>query len=199
LLDKYSGEDLIKNGVGFILNGLALQFNIDTTGENFVETPERVTKAYLEILSGSKNTKEKIDEILKKSFPSEYRGMIIASSIRANSMCPHHLLPVEYKVNFGYIPGERVLGVSKLARLVKLLAKRLILQEDYTKDLADVLEPIHPLGTIVQVSGRHMCMVCRGVEEESSIITSEIRGFFNKQDVRDEFMMLIKNNINNKE
>ena len=191
-----TGKDIIITGIRLVLDGLHKELGMDIDNENFRETPERVARAYLEILSGEKNTQEQIEKILEKSFPSKYKGMVIGSDIKVYSVCPHHLLPVSYVVNVGYIPKEKVIGASKLARLVDILAKRAVLQEDFTKDIADWLEEIEPQGIIVQVKGQHLCMGCRGIKQpQSSIITSEIRGNFEDSDVKNEFALLIKGNI----
>ena len=184
-------------GIKILLNGLQEELGMDIDNENFRETPERVAKAYLEILSGEKDTAKQIEEILKKSFPSQYRGMVIGSNIQVYSMCPHHLLPVSYVVNVGYIPGEKVIGASKLSRLVDVLAKRAVLQEDFTRDIVGWLGAIEPEGAIAQVYGKHLCMGCRGIKQpQSSLITSEIRGAFEKKEAREEFAMLVAENRN---
>lgn len=193
-VEEISGKEYLVEGIKLILEGLNKELGMKIDNENFRETPKRVAKAFLEMLSGEKDTTEQINEILKKSFPSEYKGMIIGSNIKVYSMCPHHLLPVSYTVNVGYIPSNKVIGASKLARLVNILAKRAVLQEDFTKDIADwLMGGINAAGIIVQVYGQHMCMECRGIKQsQSSIVTSEIRGNFEQKEVREEFALLVR-------
>jgi GTP cyclohydrolase I len=162
---------------------------------NFIKTPYRVAKAWLEMCIGLANKNEVVD-ILKTNFPSDYTGMIIIDSIDAFSVCPHHALPVQYKVDFGYIPNEKMLGLSKIPRFIKLLAKQPILQEDFTKQIIDKFnEHVKPQGCIVIVKGVHNCMVCRGVGAiNSSATTSEVSGNFDNLDTRTEFLELVKKN-----
>ena len=172
-----------------IIDGLGL----DVNDPNFVDTPRRIINSYYEIFEGLYNIEE-ISNILGTSFPSTYEGMVVIKDIKCYSMCPHHFLPVEYIVNFGYIPDKDVLGISKLARLVQLLAKKPALQEDFTKEIIEYLvSTLNPKGSIVQVKGRHMCMTMRGVKENSAWThTSNIQGNFNNPEVRNEYLMMVK-------
>lgn len=188
--------ELIRDGVSLILDGIAgIDWPLDP---NFKETPERVTRAYQEILSGVDNTKGQVEKVLEKSFPSRYGNIIWSSGIRTISMCPHHLLPVVYNISIAYIPceGGQVIGASKLARLAKVLSARPVLQEDLTSDIAEALEEkIHPLGTAVVLSGRHQCMQIRGANQsEANFGTSEMLGIFRSQpETRAEFFALLAN------
>jgi GTP cyclohydrolase I len=163
---------------------------------NFQKTPYRIAKSYLELCMGLAQLEE-VKEILSTNFPSDYKGMIIVDSINCYSMCPHHLLPVIYRVDFGYIPNEKMLGLSKIPRFIKLLAKRPILQEDFTKDIVTkFIEYVKPEGVICIVNGVHNCMVCRGVEAiNSSATTSEVYGSFEKIETRSEFLELVKKRV----
>jgi len=191
-LGGFTGIPNVEKGMHYILKGLNQQFGLDLTDENFKDTPKRVARAYYEIFEGINS--EEIENILSTSFPSQYNGMVVIKDIQCFSMCPHHFLPVEYHVNFGYIPGERVLGISKLARLVTLLGKQPMLQEDFTKAIVDILEKyIKPQGSIVQIKGKHMCMVMRGAEQRNAwTLTSAIRGNFTEAPIREEFALMIK-------
>jgi GTP cyclohydrolase I len=183
----------IKKGMSFIFQGLKKEFGLDLDNENFKDTPKRVAKSFYEIFSGI-NCDEEIKEILNTSFPSDYDGMIVANNIHCFSMCPHHFLPVEYIVNLAYIPEERVLGISKLSRIVELLAKQPLLQEDYTKKILSCLEEyINPQGSIVQVKGRHFCMTMRGIKQDNSwTLTSSVQGSFKENpETRKEFFDMI--------
>lgn len=164
---------------------------------NFKETPQRVVRSYKELLSGHIDTEKQISNILSKSFDSKYSGMVVCSNIKTFSMCPHHLLPVSYSVNVGYIPDKKVLGLSKLVRIADILARRLVLQEDYTNDIAEALSKLEPQGIIIQMYGNHTCLQNRGVKQFPAIITTSVlKGLFEELEVRNEFMMLIQNQRN---
>jgi len=189
---RFVGQSDIEQGMVSILIGLRKAFGLDITNENFRLTPKRFARAFYEIFEGINNKKE-LHDIAETSFPSSYNGMIIGKDIRVFSMCPHHFLPVEYIVNVGYIPNKKTIGISKLTRVVELLSKQPELQEMFTVEIANVLmRELKPKGVIVQVKGRHFCMVMRGVKQiDSWTLTSSIKGVFDKQKVREEFMMFI--------
>lgn len=172
-----------------ILEGL----KIDTNDPNFKDTPKRILKSYYEMLGGMDYDNE-IKEILTKTFPTKYKGMVIEGPIKCVSICPHHLLPVKYIAYIGIIYGKGCLGLSKLARVIELIAKAPKLQEDTTKEIINVLNNyLHPKGIIVVLKGSHSCMQERGVkQDECDTITSEFIGCFIKKEPRDEFLSLIK-------
>ena len=192
---KFSGISNIEKGVHFILKGLNDEFGLDLKDENFKDTPKRVARAYYEIFEGVKNTKEQVKEILDSSFPSDLNEMIISKNIHVYSMCPHHLLPVEYNISVGYIPHGKVLGISKLSRLVEVLAKRPVLQETLTHEIVDYLNmSLGVVGAICEVEGVHFCMKMRGIKQQNSkMITSAISGVFKDKNngARAEFLQLI--------
>jgi GTP cyclohydrolase IA len=193
----FLGIDKVKQGFEIIFEGLSDELGLDTEDENFKGTPERIARAYYELFSGLKNTDKQIDSILKTSFPANgQNSLIIMQNIDAWSFCPHHMLTVEYKVNVGYIPDGkrgRVIGASKIPRLVEILAKRPVLQETFTEDIANALEKIKPEATAVHVVGRHMCMSSRGIKMKSNMITSTVRGGFRTNvAARQEFFDLLK-------
>ena len=182
-------DDQILIALNNILDGLG----IDLTDPNYIDTPFRILKSYYEIFEGMYNDDE-INNILSTRFPSDYDGMVVVDNITCFSMCPHHFLPVEYRVDFGYIPKDNVLGISKLARLVKHLAKQPILQEDFTsKIIHHIINSLKPKGAIVYVRGRHMCMSMRGIEQPDAwTLTSKLHGNFYEEDVKSEFLSLLK-------
>ena len=186
----------VKEGVQKILQGLQM-WGLDPQDENFKDTPDRVARAYGEIFGGMWDTDRRVGEILKASFESSCKEMIVAEGVRVYSMCPHHLLPVEYDVAVAYIPDGRVLGISKLARIVEILAKRPVLQETLTEEIADVLFKdgfggMKSLGSAVRVRGVHYCMKMRGARQQNSkVVTSAIRGAFEQPEVRAEFLALV--------
>lgn len=160
--------------------------------EGLKETPKRVAKMYNEIFSGYyKNSAD-----LFKVFESEgYNEMVIVKDIDFFSSCEHHTAPFFGKVHIGYIPNGKVIGLSKLARLVDVYARRLQVQERLTMQIAnDIMKYLEPLGCMVVIEAEHLCMKMRGVESPcSSTITSAVRGvFMDKLEVRSEFLGLIK-------
>ncbi len=177
-------KDLLEQGLG-----------IDLNDENFKETPYRVAKAYKEIFAGLENTDTEIDKILSKAFPSHYTGIVTIRNIRVYSMCPHHFLPVEYNVNVGVIYSNKMLGLSKIPRLVKLLAKKPELQETFTQNIVDILDKkLNVKGAIATVEGVHYCMRMRGIEQTNSdCFTSSVTGIFlTKPEMEEKFLGMVK-------
>ena len=197
-VEQFVGLTQFEEAANLILDGLK-RMGLSLDDANFKDTPKRVARAYYEIFEGVKDKDKKVEEILGTSFPSEgHNDMIIAKNIVAFSMCPHHLLPVEYRVALAYIPDPEgnVLGLSKLCRLVQLLAKQPALQEDFTHEIVECMNRIHPQGVAVMVEGRHMCMRMRGVRSvESAVSTDAVSGCFKQASTRNEFLMLVKNSF----
>lgn len=132
--------------------------------------------------------------MLQKTFPARYSEMVISKHNVAFGCCPHHLLPVIYRISVAYIPRSRVLGISKLSRVVKLLARAPVLQEDLTHDIARLLhDDLDSAGAGVYVEGLHMCMASRGVgSHETRVVTSAVRGaFLDQMATREEFIKLV--------
>lgn len=190
---KFVGEKEIESGMQLMLYGLKKRFGLNLKDLNFTDTPKRVARAYMEIFEGI-NNKEGIKDILSTAFPSTYDGMIIIDNITAFSMCPHHFLPVEYRVSVAYISENKMLGISKLPRLIEMLAKQPILQEDFTEQITvTLMNELKAKGAMVQVYGKHMCMRMRGVKSPESVtITSSVKGIFTKAQVQAEFSALSK-------
>lgn len=187
-----SDTEMIKSGVRLILIGLGLDPDGD---ENFIDTPNRVVKAYGEILQGLENTDDKITEILSKSFPCSYSEIVVAKDVNCFGLCPHHLLPVRYSICVGYLPTERVLGLSKLCRLVKTLAARPVLHEQLMEDITAALMRVQGCkGAACIGTGEHMCMTMRGVNMPNAmVVASSLKGIFlEKATTRAEFMQLFK-------
>ena len=162
----------------------------DPKREGLKDTPRRVAEMYAELTSGYLMNPQ---EVLSREW-NEVSGMVVAKNIDFASLCEHHLLPFFGKVHIGYIPSKAVVGVSKLVRLVDCFSKRLQLQERMTKQIADALnENLHPIGVVVVVQARHLCMQVRGVKSGADILTSEIRGQFEKFETRNEFFNMLRN------
>lgn len=194
---KFVGINKIEKASALMLEGLRDEFGLDISDVNFKDTPKRIARAYAEIFEGI-NCKEELKEILNTSFPTDYEGMVIEGPIECFSMCPHHFLPVLYKVYVGYIPKKGGLGLSKLPRLVELLGKAPKLQEQYTYEIIDTLEKtIKPAGAMVVVEGQHLCMQMRGIKKPGcGTRTSSCSGFFKtNMNTRMEFMDFV-NKVN---
>ncbi|MHC4962565.1 MAG: 2-amino-4-hydroxy-6-hydroxymethyldihydropteridine diphosphokinase [Planctomycetota bacterium] len=169
---------------------------LDLTDPNFVDTPARVARSYREIFEGLETANDKIHEILGQSFPTKYDGIVQETGITVFSMCPHHFLPIRYEVSIGYVPDEKALGLSKLARIVELVAKLPSLQETFTERIVDEIDDhIKPRGVICVVKGAHYCMQMRGVKQKDTwTTTSSARGvFLEKEEMELKFYNLLQN------
>ena len=181
-------QDKIKRAVHDIL----IAIGEDPLREGIKETPRRIAEMYTEVLSGMK---EDPKEVLSVGFEEGHNEMVILKDIPFYSMCEHHLLPFYGMVHIGYIPKGRVVGASKLGRVVEILAKRPQLQERLTTQIADtIVEALQPQGVAVVIEAEHLCMTMRGVKKPgSNIVTSAMRGSFRTRAVtRAEFLSLIK-------
>jgi len=161
--------------------------------EGLIETPKRVVKAYEEFFEGYDIDPE---EVLKKTFEEVqgYDDAVIVRNIRVESHCEHHIVPILGVAHVGYIPNNRVVGISKLARVVEIFGKRLQTQETMTAQIADTIQKVlEPKGVAVVVDASHQCMTTRGIHKtESSTITSRMLGAFrDNPETRSEFMNLI--------
>ena len=161
--------------------------------EGLVETPKRVVKAYEQFFEGYNQDPE---EILTKPFEEveRYDEMVIVKDIRLESHCEHHIVPILGKAHIGYIPNNRVVGISKLARIVDVFGKRLQTQETMTSQIANVIQKVlDPKGVAVVNDASHQCMTTRGVHKpESSTVTSAMKGVFKENAVtRNEFLSFV--------
>lgn len=164
----------------------------DVEREGLLETPARVTRMYEEIFAGYS-----IDprDVLGVTFDEQHEELVIVKDIVYYSQCEHHMAPFFGKVHIGYIPSGKIAGLSKLARLVEAVTRRLQVQERITSQIADTLdEVLKPNGVMVVVQGEHLCMCARGVKKPGSkTVTSAVRGQFrNSAALRSEFLELLK-------
>lgn len=163
----------------------------DIAREGLDKTPERVAKSMQFLLQGYKTDPV---EILKSAmFKEDYRQMVIVKDIEIYSMCEHHLLPFFGKAHVAYIPNGTITGLSKIARVVDVFARRLQVQERMTTQIKDCIQnTLRPLGVAVVIEAQHLCMQMRGIEKQHSITTtSDFTGAFQKDATRDEFIKLI--------
>ncbi|MBN0986191.1 MULTISPECIES: GTP cyclohydrolase I FolE [Amphritea] len=168
------------------------QLGEDLTREGLVDTPKRAAKAMQFLTRGYE---QNLDEVINGAlFPTDNSEMVIVKDIELYSMCEHHMLPFIGKCHVGYIPKGQVIGLSKIARIVDMFARRLQIQENMTKQIADaIMQATGADGVGVVIEAQHMCMMMRGVEKQnSSMKTSMMLGSFRKsQSTRGEFLSLI--------
>ena len=170
----------------------------DPTREGLIETPKRVVKSYEEFYEGYTKDPE---AILSKVFAEieGYDEIVLVKDIPLQSHCEHHMVPIIGKAHVAYLPDQRVVGLSKLARVVDMYGKRLQTQETMTAQIADTInETLNPKGVAVVIDAQHMCMTTRGAHKsESSTITSRMLGLFRtNSNTRNEFMNLINSSNN---
>jgi len=175
-----------------LIKQLILEIGEDPNREGLLETPDRVAKSYGKLFGGYHEDPKKLITV----FSNEgYNEMLIAKDIDFYSMCEHHMLPFFGKAYVGYIPNDKIIGLSKMPRLVDVFSRRLQNQERLTKQVADTLNDLlKPKGVGVVLKAEHLCMKARGVEKQNcEIITSHFTGLFIKDDrTRSEFLNLIK-------
>lgn len=183
-----------EEGYDKILEGLtALGYSV-AEDPNLRDTAARAARGLAELLLDREHVRGQVSMMLQKTFPACYKEMVISKHNVAFGCCPHHLLPVIYRVSVAYIPRDKVLGISKLSRIVKLLTRAPLLQEDLTHNLARLLhEELASEGSAVYVEGLHMCMASRGSgSHEARVVTSAVRGVFLEQlATREEFIKLV--------
>lgn len=164
----------------------------DVDREGLLETPARVTRMYEEIFSGYDADPR---EVLGVTFDEKHEELVIVKDIVYYSQCEHHMAPFFGKVHIGYIPSGKIAGLSKFARLVDAVTRKLQVQERITSEIADIMEDVlKPHGIMVVVEGEHMCMCSRGVKKSGSkTVTSAVRGIFRTDAAsRSEFLSLVK-------
>ncbi|MDX1696749.1 MAG: GTP cyclohydrolase I FolE [Thiohalobacterales bacterium] len=165
----------------------------DPGREGLLDTPGRAARAMEYLTRGYNQT---LDEVVNNAiFESENEEMILVKNIELYSLCEHHLLPFIGKCHVAYIPTGKVIGLSKVARIVDMFARRLQIQENLTKQIADsLMESIKPAGVGVIIEAQHLCMMMRGVEKQNSMMTTSMMlGSFRKDDrTRSEFLRLVR-------
>jgi GTP cyclohydrolase I len=181
-------KDKIEKAVAMMIEAIGDDIN----REGLIDTPHRIAVMYQEIFSGAHQDPA---EELEVGFNEEHREMVILKDIPFYSMCEHHFMPFFGTVDVGYIPNGRVVGVSKLARVVEIIAKKPQLQERLTSEIAEIImNGLKPQGVAVVVQAEHLCMTMRGIKKPgSNFVTSANRGIFrSKAATRAEFLSLIR-------
>src|SRR5207245_672513 len=164
----------------------------DSSRDGLLETPRRIGEMYAELFSGLQQDPR---EVLATSFDESHKEMVVLKNIPFYSLCEHHFLPFHGKAHVGYVPEGRIVGVSKIARAVDILARRPQMQERLTSQIADTLmEGLSPDGVAVVIEAEHLCMTMRGAQKPGTVmVTSAIRGGFRRRGVtRAEFMALVQ-------
>jgi len=190
VIDKAIDKDGIKKALSSIITAIG----DDPDREGLRDTPQRVADMYAELFMGmGKDAKEELSVV----YEAGHREMVVVRSIPFYSMCEHHLLPFYGTAHVGYLPDAegRVVGISKLARVVEIIARRPQIQERMTGEIADaIMDGLNPAGVAVVVHGEHMCMIMRGIKKPgSNIITSALRGAFRTHaETRAEFFSLVQ-------
>jgi len=175
-----------------IYSELLRRLGEDPSRQGLLATPERVEKSMAFLTKGYAEDPTKI--LHGALFDENYDEMVIVKDIEMFSLCEHHLLPFFGKVHVAYIPKGKVIGLSKIPRLVEVFARRLQVQERMTRQIADAIQSaIAPQGVGVIVEARHLCMMMRGIEKQhSSTVTSAMLGSFHQEETRTEFLALVR-------
>jgi GTP cyclohydrolase I len=180
-----------------LVHEMIVRLGEDPDREGLIRTPDRVHRAYQHLMKGYK---EDAEAMLKAAlFTVTYDEMVIVKDVEMFSLCEHHMLPFFGKVHVAYIPNGKVIGLSKIPRLIEIFSRRLQIQERLTTQIAETIQrAIEPQGVGVVIEARHLCMMMRGVEKQhSQAVTSSMLGCFrNEQETRTEFLSLIHNRAN---
>ncbi|MGA8043591.1 MAG: GTP cyclohydrolase I FolE [Terracidiphilus sp.] len=185
-------EGLAEYSTQEIYRELLSRLGEDPTRDGLLATPSRVEKAMAYLTKGYDEDPMKI--LRGALFDVDYDEMVIVKDVEMFSLCEHHMLPFFGKVHVAYIPKGKVIGLSKIARLVEVFARRLQVQERLTRQIADAIqEAIAPQGVGVVIEARHLCMMMRGIEKQhSSTVTSAMVGCFRQKETRTEFLSLVR-------
>jgi len=180
------------NALSDLYSQVITELGEDVNREGLLDTPKRAAKAMQFLTSGYEQS---LDEIVNNAvFESDNDEMVVVSDVEMYSMCEHHMLPFIGKVHIGYLPNGKVLGLSKFARITDMFARRLQIQENLTKQIAEAVQQVTGArGVAVVVEARHMCMMMRGVEKQNSSMSSSVMlgAFRESQATRSEFLRLI--------
>ncbi len=191
--ESTQNDPMIINGLSSAVSDMLAGIGEDPHREGLLKTPERVAKSLRFLTKGYRQDPE---ELLKKAvFTEAYDEMVLVRDIDLFSMCEHHMLPFFGKAHVAYIPDGKIVGLSKLARVVDVFARRLQVQERLTQQIRDAIQNVlHPKGVAVVIEAKHLCMVMRGVEKINSVTTTSAMSgqFITSESTRSEFLRLIK-------
>ena len=191
-LQAFTPDPAVTAAIEKAVESTLAQIGEDPQREGLKKTPHRVGKA-LQFLT--KGYKEDPEAILRSAlFEEDYRQMVVVKDIDFYSLCEHHMLPFFGKVHVAYIPNGHITGLSKIARVVDVYARRLQVQERLTTQIKESIQKtLDPLGVMVVIEAEHLCMQMRGVQKQHAMtVTSDFTGAFNRQETRDEFLKLIR-------
>ena len=191
--DSYDEE--ITNHMKSKYRDILTSIGEDASREGLQKTPERAAKAMQFLTSGHGVDPQEI--LLSAMFKEEYSEMVLVKDIEVYSLCEHHILPFFGKAHVAYIPNGRIVGLSKIPRVVDVFARRLQVQERLTHEILNCIQSVlQPLGVAIVMEARHMCMMMRGVQKQNSVTTtSAFTGEFRSEETRSEFLHLISSKL----
>ena len=189
-IDKYDEEKV--NAIATHYKDILVQLGENPEREGLEKTPERVAKALQYLTHGYDVDPSAI--LTSAMFKEDYSQMVVVKDIEIFSMCEHHMLPFFGKAHIAYIPNHKITGLSKIARVVEVFARRMQVQERMTTQIKEAIQDtLKPMGVMVVIEAQHMCMQMRGVEKQNSVTTtSDFTGIFKEAKTREEFISLIK-------
>jgi len=190
-LQEFHSNPQVTDAISASVETVLRQIGEDPKREGLLKTPHRVGEALQFLCKGYKEDPEAI--LRSALFEEDYRQMVVVKDIDFYSLCEHHMLPFFGKVHVAYIPNGRITGLSKIARVVDVFARRLQVQERLTTQIKDCLQnTLDPLGVMVVIEAEHLCMQMRGVQKQHAMtVTSDFTGVFNQAKTREEFLRLI--------
>jgi len=190
-LQDFTPDPLLTGEVGAHIENVLRLVGEDPAREGLLKTPHRVGKAFQFLTKGYHEDPEAI--LRAALFEEDYRQMVVVKDIEFYSLCEHHLLPFFGKAHVAYIPNGKITGLSKIARVVDVFARRLQVQERMTMQIKECIQhTLNPLGVMVVIEAEHMCMQMRGVQKQHSMTTtSDFTGAFTRPETREEFLRLI--------
>jgi GTP cyclohydrolase I len=191
-LQEFIPNKAVTDAVAENITSILTQLGEDPSREGLLRTPHRVGKAFQFMTKGYNEDPETI--LRSALFEAKYQQMVVVKDIDFYSLCEHHLLPFFGKAHVAYIPNGYITGLSKIARVVDVFARRLQVQENMTTQIKECIQnTLNPLGVMVVIEAEHLCMQMRGVEKQHAMtVTSDFTGAFNRKETRDEFLKLIR-------
>lgn len=191
MMQEFCPNQQITDQIAKSVQAILTQVGENPQRQGLLRTPQRVGEAFQFLTKGYNEDPEAI--LRSALFEEDYRQMVVVKDIDFYSLCEHHLLPFFGKAHIAYIPNGKITGLSKIARVVDVFARRLQVQERMTTQIKECIQStLHPLGVMVVIEAEHLCMQMRGVQKEHAITTtSDFTGAFNRPETREEFLKLI--------